>query len=263
MRALLSLTLVPLAAVAPAQTCGTTVQGTASGVWTAAGSPYCVTATTTVPVGATLTIDPGVDVVLSPEVELIVAGTLTVRGAPAQAVRFTAANPNLPWAGLRFTPSSTASALAHCRIERAGDSGVTIDRCLPVLTDCVVTGCSSPLRGGGLRVVLDRGDLQLTGLRTSMPTPPDSRAAGSRRRSARDGCSCTVADSAATPPIPCARRATGAAAACSRPAAARCCSPSASWSTTPATASTPPPSPRRPAAARGCAALRRRCSPTA
>lgn len=56
--------------------------------WTLAGSPYRVTANTTVPAGATLRLDPGVNVQFAQNVRLRVEGRIVAEGTPARRILF-------------------------------------------------------------------------------------------------------------------------------------------------------------------------------
>ncbi|MEW6680351.1 MAG: hypothetical protein AB1297_04930 [bacterium] len=67
----------------------TYVSGNVSGNWTAAGSPYIVTADATVTTGATLIIDPQVEVRFVQNTSLIVQGTLNAVGNPTGTITFT------------------------------------------------------------------------------------------------------------------------------------------------------------------------------
>ena len=68
---------------------GTTGGGAAGEVrWTLSGSPYHITANTTVPAGATLRIDPGVNVQCDQNVRLTVNGRMLAEGSPGAHIVF-------------------------------------------------------------------------------------------------------------------------------------------------------------------------------
>jgi parallel beta-helix repeat protein len=81
--------------------------------WTAAGSPYIVTAPITLTAGYTLTIEPGVEVRFDTGAYLRVEGLLIARGLTTQPITLTA-NRDFPsagdWGYLHFTDSSVDAA---------------------------------------------------------------------------------------------------------------------------------------------------------
>ena len=119
---------------------GTEVGGLlrADATWTAASSPYIVTATVLVPPGVTLVIESGVVVKFHPGLSLQVDGTLVARGIVEAPISFTSgADEPAPgdWESILFANSSldasydeagsylSGSILEHCTIEAAGEIG--------------------------------------------------------------------------------------------------------------------------------------------
>jgi hypothetical protein len=85
----------------PAQT----VSGllTSDTTWTAAGGPYDITATLTVPVGRSLTIEPGATVWFGSGAGLVVAGRLVAEGTETARIRFTRPPGGTgQWNGIQF-----------------------------------------------------------------------------------------------------------------------------------------------------------------
>ncbi len=107
----------------------TLVSGNQSGVWDAAGSPYIVTGSVTVPVGQTLTIMPAVAVKSTAGATISVFGTLIATGTPSQPVTFTSrsdsagGNPQPGhWAGL-FAQSGSTVTLENTLMRYGGGGG--------------------------------------------------------------------------------------------------------------------------------------------
>ncbi len=124
---------------------GTTGGGTTEGEvrWTTAGSPYRVTASTTVPAGVTLRVDPGVSVYFGQNVRLTVNGRMLAQGTPGGRIVFshvpgtTLATDVDPiklgtqtgapkWGGIRVVDAlSQESAFRYCDFINAQGTGVT------------------------------------------------------------------------------------------------------------------------------------------
>jgi hypothetical protein len=133
-------------------TAATSVNGTQTGKWSLADSPYQATQDIYVPPGQTLTIEAGVVVEFTdPQVGLIIDGTLLARGNSQQPILFTSSQAQKAagqWKGLIFRdPSDDASnILEHCIIEYAGAGGITenvrIENAAPTLLRCMVRNSS-------------------------------------------------------------------------------------------------------------------------
>ncbi|MFN0066715.1 MAG: CotH kinase family protein, partial [Limisphaerales bacterium] len=127
---------------------GTDVGGALAGevTWGAAGSPYRVHGTVTVPAGTRLTIEPGTTVFFAAGAGLDVRGQLVAAGTPTNRIRFTrppgAASPTNSWAGFAFRDTTASNRLAHVDVEFAGSSGRSIQTVNAALEleDCSFAG---------------------------------------------------------------------------------------------------------------------------
>ncbi|MEY2409869.1 MAG: hypothetical protein QOF48_2539 [Verrucomicrobiota bacterium] len=107
------------------------VSGTVSSdtTWTAAGGPYYVTASLTIPSGVTLVIEPGTTVYFAAGAGLTVTGTgrLLAEGTATQRIRFT----RLPgaagtWANLYFNATTVESRIRNADIEFTGSAAQSL-----------------------------------------------------------------------------------------------------------------------------------------
>ncbi|MEM7204023.1 MAG: right-handed parallel beta-helix repeat-containing protein [Planctomycetota bacterium] len=158
-----TLAVTLFAGIGASQSCGTTVSGTVAGTWTAAGSPYCVTAD--VVVNANLRIEAGVIVRFAAGRELRVRGTLTATGTDAAPVTFERDDPSRSWAGIVLTSTAGSSALDHAVIRGADSAGLTIEDCTPTIADSTIADCTSAATGGGIDIALTSGALTIVGCR--------------------------------------------------------------------------------------------------
>lgn len=83
--------------------------------WTTEGSPYIVEYPLAVAEGATLSIAPGVTVAIKGRTPVSVHGTLSATGTTFEGL-----DPEIPWNGIYFAPSSGASILDSCTVRHAG-----------------------------------------------------------------------------------------------------------------------------------------------
>ncbi len=89
----------------------------------AAGGPWRVTSTLTVPEGVTLTIEPGATLFFTPNTGLTVHGCLVAAGTAYQNITFTRAPDSTGrWAGVQFLNTSQQSRLVYVDMEYA-DAG--------------------------------------------------------------------------------------------------------------------------------------------
>lgn len=124
-------------------------------VWTAASSPYEMTATVTVNNGATLTIEPGVVVLRRTNTSLRVSdGHLSALGAGASSILFTSDLDTGPgqWDGIIVSGVSASADLRFCEVRYAGQSnslgigsGITTNGSSMTTIDlCTIRDCSGP-----------------------------------------------------------------------------------------------------------------------
>ena len=154
--------------------------------WTAARSPYYVTAACTVAVGNTLTIEPGVTLLFNKDVPFVVEGNIIINGTETDSVRFLPRDMS-EWGGLRIMGSQD-NRMSYTRISganginadgaylfgglRVRDAEVEMDHCVlsgnrnsqagggllaqdsyVTLADCVVRGNYSGNKGGGIFIL--------------------------------------------------------------------------------------------------------------
>lgn len=144
------LVLAMVAVIAANANAQTEVSGVVSGTWTAAGSPYVVTADILV---AGLTVEPGVQVEFAGNFVFEVGGVITAVGTEAAPIVFKRADANTTgWQGFFFNFSTVGSLLKFCRIEGAINSGIrVIGKFSTTMEHCTLLNNSGTM-GGGLHV---------------------------------------------------------------------------------------------------------------
>jgi len=95
----------------------TSVSGSQSGTWTAAGAPYEVNGTITVPVGQTLTIEAGVEVNFQGYYQFILDGKVIANGTEEAPILFTTDNHATGWGGVRMDGTNEISIFHYCTFE--------------------------------------------------------------------------------------------------------------------------------------------------
>ncbi len=98
----------------------------ASETWSAAGGPWQVTGTLTVPSGVVLTIGAGATVYINAGASIQVTGTgrLIAQGTETNRIRFAAAPGAGNWGALDFLNATQESRLAYVDIENAGGTAI-------------------------------------------------------------------------------------------------------------------------------------------
>ncbi|MBU0520580.1 T9SS type A sorting domain-containing protein [bacterium] len=133
--------------------------GPVSGNWDVAGSPYLIQGEIQIDAGASLQIDAGVEVIFAGHYKFLVQGILTADGTAEDSIRFTAADPQIGWHGLRFVSAQNGSQLTYCIIEDGIASGEQQDNsgggvyCFishPVFADCSIRNNTAGFGGGGI-----------------------------------------------------------------------------------------------------------------
>ncbi|MBM3570504.1 MAG: hypothetical protein FJX46_17325 [Alphaproteobacteria bacterium] len=160
----------------PTPVAGTIAQDT---TWFAAGSPYILQGTVTVPLGVTLTVEPGS--VIQPRADslLFIQGRLLAEGKADRAIVWDG-EPATPWTGIRFRGGQPGreSVLSHNRLTGA-KLALEVENASPRLTDNQVLrselglrvseGASNPQVSGNLfrdnrvAVKIDSADIELAG----------------------------------------------------------------------------------------------------
>ncbi len=126
--------------------------------WTAAGSPYCVVASVTIP--TPLVIQAGTVIEVHGTHSITTGATLTVNGTAAAPVKMWRGGGATSWKGLIVGTGGTV--LEHLHVSDAAESGIQVLATDVTLRHCVVTHCRSAL-GGGVKVAPPNG---VTGLVT-------------------------------------------------------------------------------------------------
>jgi hypothetical protein len=133
--------------------------GNVSGTWTAAGSPYLVQGSITIPADSMLTIEPGVDVNFQGLYGLNVNGLLEAVGTETDSIHFFPADIGVSWWGILFENAPDSSHLAYCTVSYVGTiifgyGGIRCTNSNPVITHCRISNNNSrvnnPTLGGGI-----------------------------------------------------------------------------------------------------------------
>jgi hypothetical protein len=118
--------------------------GNVSGTWTAAGSPYLVQGSITIPADSMLTIEPGVDVNFQGLYSLTVNGLLEAVGTETDSIHFFPADIGVSWWGILFENAPDSSHLAYCTVRYTGTfifgyGGIRCINSNPVITHCRIS----------------------------------------------------------------------------------------------------------------------------
>ena len=143
-----AIALVVLSSAASAQVvCTTPVPGGSPppGIWTLAGSPYCIEGDINV---SLLTIEPGVEVYVDGAFQINVVSKIIANGTEAMPILFSAKSPEAPdsqrWRGFKFQNTGPGSNFTHVIIEYSNESGMTLtDTVAPVLGSLCFSGITA------------------------------------------------------------------------------------------------------------------------
>ncbi|HPR18606.1 MAG TPA: right-handed parallel beta-helix repeat-containing protein, partial [Candidatus Cloacimonadota bacterium] len=95
--------------------------GDVSGNWSYQNQPYFIEGNISIPADQALTIEAGVEVIFQGHYEFEVLGKLTAIGTETDSIRFTAANTDEGWHGMRFINTETngqdGQILSYCILE--------------------------------------------------------------------------------------------------------------------------------------------------
>ena len=83
--------------------------GNVSGTWTQANSPYNINGEITIPNDSTLTIEPGVEVIFTGHYKFYVYGNLLAIGTEQDSIKFTSAEPDSGWHGIKLVDIPTSN----------------------------------------------------------------------------------------------------------------------------------------------------------
>jgi hypothetical protein len=122
---IISIALTLAAITASAQT--VIPGGDVSGIWNAAGSPYLIQGTITVPASDTLLIEPDVDVIFYGNYSFLIYGFLQAEGAEGDSIFFAAIDTSVGWRGIRFFSAADSCRLYYCIIQDGRTSGNGLD----------------------------------------------------------------------------------------------------------------------------------------
>lgn len=127
--------------------------GNVSGTWTAAGSPYNVQGSITVPADSTLNIQPGVDVIFQGIYSLIVNGSLSAIGTEMDSISFYASDTSNGWGGIRLGAGADNSWISYASIRYGRNTdggGIYCASPNAVITHCAITDNKADNNGGGI-----------------------------------------------------------------------------------------------------------------
>lgn len=118
--------------------------GNVSGTWTAAGSPYLIQGSITIPTDSTLNIEPAVEVNFQGIYSLTVNGLLEAVGTETDSIHFIPADTASFWRGIHFSDAPDSSHLVFCTISHVGQMfydlcGIICTNSNPVITHCRIS----------------------------------------------------------------------------------------------------------------------------
>lgn len=102
----------------------TVVSGEVSGRWGTNGSPYFLSAQTTVSSNKTLNIEPGVEIILGVDVNLSVEGQLNAIGTPDFPITFRGSDSTHLWGSIVLYPNGVTNHFRFCRVRDSGYSAI-------------------------------------------------------------------------------------------------------------------------------------------
>ncbi len=107
--------------------------GNVLGTWSIDNSPYHIDGEITVPNDSTLTIEPGVDIIFDGHYKFNVLGDALAIGTEKDTIRFSAANKQIGWHGVRlFKTQNTndTSKIVYCSFKYGNaNTGSGFDKC--------------------------------------------------------------------------------------------------------------------------------------
>ena len=124
--------------------------GNVSGTWTAAGSPYLIQGSITVPANSTLNIEPGVEVNFLGNYFLTVNGFLQALGTVTDSIHFKSSTGY--WGGIIFSDAPDSSHLNYCILDSMNCvlAPVVSVNSNPVISHCTIMHNNGMLDCGGI-----------------------------------------------------------------------------------------------------------------